>query len=141
MTGDTTTGTLTIDGEPFCFSLEDLIRAQDDNADGVIDADEVAAVKVPGETAIPAGTYRVTMHDSPKFGRVPLLHDVPGFTDVLVHAGNTQKDTKGCIIVGLTRRPAALEQSRIALEALVPKIEAALAGGEDVTIEIREEIA
>ncbi len=129
-TGDTTTGTITVDGIPECYSLEDVVRT----AHG----EDISAVKVPGATAIPAGTYRVTLHDSPRFGRVPKLHDVPGFTDILIHAGNTAKDTKGCILVGLTRRPAALEQSRLALGQLVKKLEAAEEHGTPITLMIRD---
>lgn len=138
---DATMGTLTADGIPLCFSLEDVVRAHDDDADGEIDADEVARVKVPGATAIPAGIYRVTMHDSPKFGRVPKLHDVPGFTDIYFHAGNTAKDTKGCILVGLGRRPAALEHSKRALVEVIKVIEAAEDAAEEITCEIREAFA
>ena len=121
-TGDTTMGTLTVDGSPLCYTLEDVVRE----------------VKIPGETAIPAGTYVVTMHQSPRFGRVPKIHDVPGFTDVLCHAGNTAKDTAGCVLVGMTRQPSAIEQSRVALNLLIPMVESAEARGEPITIEIRE---
>lgn len=133
MTGDTTMGTLTIDGMPECYSLEDLVRTSH--------GEDIRDVKVPGQTAIPAGIYRVTMDRSPKFGRVPHVHDVPGFTNILIHAGNTVSDTAGCILVGLTRKPAALEQSRLALAELIKKLERAEAMGEDITLEIREMFA
>ena len=132
-TGDTTTGTLTIDGLPVCYTLEDYVRT----AHG----EDIHDVKIPGQTAIPAGTYRVTMHDSPKFGRVPKVHDVPGFEDILIHAGNTAKDTAGCILVGLTRKPAALEQSRLALAEVIKTLEHAEAMGEAIALEIREMFA
>ena len=131
--GDCTIGTLTVDGAPECFTLEDVVRT---SADPVKAAEEIQVVKVAGHTAIPAGTYRVTLHDSPRFGRVPLLHGVPGFTDILIHAGNTAKNTQGCILVGQRRGPASLEQSRLALAALLPKIESA----DVVTIEIRHAV-
>lgn len=132
-TGDTTMGTLTVDGNPECYTLEDVVRTTH--------GEDIHTVKIAGMTAIPAGTYRVTMHDSPKFGRVPHVHDVPGFTDILIHAGNTAKDTAGCILVGMTRKPAALEQSRVALVDLIKKMETAEANGEPITIEIREVFA
>ena len=82
---DYTIGQLFINGEYFCDTLEDEIRQ----------------VKVMHETAIPVGTYKVTLEGSPKFKRIlPLLHNVPGFTGILIHSGNTDKHTSGCILVG-----------------------------------------
>jgi hypothetical protein len=110
-TADTIIGTLTVDGIPECYVLESL------------------------EHAIPCGTYRVTLYDSPKHGRVPLLHDVPGRTWIEIHAGNSQKDTTGCLLVGLTRKPAAVEQSRLALGQLVKKIDIS---ADQAWIDVRE---
>ena len=134
-----TIGTVTVDGVPLCYSLEDPVRARDDDGSGMIEAAEVARVKVPGETAIPAGRYRVEMDASPKFGRVPHVRSVPGFTDILIHKGNRAVDTRGCILPGMTRSPAAVGQSGIALSLVVEHIEAAEARGEVVWLEIREE--
>ena len=82
---DYTIGQLFVNGEYFCDTLEDEIRQ----------------VKVMHETAIPVGTYKVTLERSPRFKRIlPLLHNVPGFTGILIHSGNTDKHTSGCILVG-----------------------------------------
>jgi hypothetical protein len=137
-TDEATIGTMLIDGEPFAYTLEDPVRAKDDNGDGIIDANEVARVKIPEQTAIPAGTYMVLMHRSPKFGRVPKILDVPGFTDILIHSGNKPSDTAGCVLVGLTRRRESIEQSKVALVDLIRRIEAAEKIGDSVWIEIRE---
>lgn len=91
-----TIGRLFIEGEKFCDTLEDKNR--DINHDGVFTGIEK---KVYAETCIPFGRYQVTMEYSPKFKRkLPLLHDVPHFTGILIHRGNTPKDTSGCILVG-----------------------------------------
>lgn len=90
---DYTAGQLYIDGVYFCFTLEDKVREQD----GV----PVEKWKVNGETAIPQGIYEVVSEDSPKFGPQTLtLKDVPGFSYIRIHSGNSITDTEGCILVG-----------------------------------------
>ena len=79
-------GDLFIDGVFFCHTLEDEKRA-----DGV---------KVYGKTAIAAMTYEVILTMSNRFKRImPLLLDVPMFTGVRLHGGNTSKDSHGCPLV------------------------------------------
>lgn len=120
--GQRTFGRLLIDGQFLCHTLEDVVRE----------------VKIKGETAIPAGTYRVTMEHSPRFGPNTLtVRDVPGFTGVRIHAGNTEADTEGCPLVGLTRSDEGIGQSRAALGDLKTEIAAALQAGEDVWLEIK----
>lgn len=102
-----TIGKLYIDGDYFCDTLEDVDRGLDQN----MTEDEISSKKVYGKTAIPKGTYHINMNTvSPKFckkvwaipwgGIVPRLQNVPGFEGVLIHPGNTDKDTSGCILVG-----------------------------------------
>lgn len=84
-----TIGKMYLDDVYFCDTLEDKVR------------DLTKETKVPGKTAIPAGTYKVILNLSPRFGRVlPRLLDVPHFDGILIHRGNTDKDTAGCILVG-----------------------------------------
>lgn len=84
-TSEETLGSLLIDGKPFCSTLEPPV---------------VPNVQHP-KGAIPAGWYRLTLTRSPKFGRIlPLLHYVPGFEGIRLHAGNRKEDTAGCILVG-----------------------------------------
>ena len=65
------------------------------------------------DIAIPTGSYRVTLYDSPRLGRkVPLLHDVPGRTLIEIHPGNYEHDSEGCILVGENRTGFAIEHSR-----------------------------
>jgi hypothetical protein len=113
------------DGAEFlCFTCEDRVRP-----DGV---------KVYGETAIPAGTYKVTLSYSPKFKRVlPEIHDVPGFTGIRIHGGNTEKDTLGCVLVGQTKDVGGVYDCTPALEALITRIKIALLKG-GVTIKVGE---
>ena len=71
----------------------------------------IEKVKVYGETAIPFGRYKITLVKSPKYskkpkfveltgGLMPYINNVPAWTGCLIHSGNTNKDTLGCILVG-----------------------------------------
>ena len=92
-----TIGNLYIDGEFLCNTLEDADRGLRQN----MHLSEIQRIKVMHETAIPTGTYKVIVNMSPRFGRLlPRLLDVPGFEGILIHRGNTDKDTSGCILVG-----------------------------------------
>ena len=120
-----TIGKLYIDGSYFCDTLEDTVR--DIRPDGT--------GKIYGKTAIPAGTYRVQMTYSPKFKRkLPLLIDVPNFTGVRIHAGNTAADTDGCVLIGRNRAVGMVLDSRKTEAELTKKITAAIEHGDDVYI-------
>lgn len=121
---DFTLSRLEIDGiafPPCKYILEDKVR-------------EVAGIpvekwKIPRETAIPTGRYKVVIDMSQRFGKRMLhLLDVPGFEGIRVHAGNTSHDTEGCLIVGKERdeKNGEVSGSRLALAPLFTKIEAAL---------------
>ncbi len=127
---DVTIGVLTIEGSDFtCFTLEDPVRE--------IPGQPVSAWKIHGETAIPAGTYAVSVTYSPRFNTpLPLLAAVPGFEGVRIHAGNFARDTEGCLLVGLQRAEKSIVQSRAAMGELLPIILDAQRRGERVTIEI-----
>lgn len=57
--------------------------------------------KIPCETAIPYGTYKVILNISPKFKRLlPRLLNVPFFEGILIHRGNKANDSCGCILIG-----------------------------------------
>jgi hypothetical protein len=63
--------------------------------------DAVTVNKHYGESAIPAGKYKVVNTYSNSFRRtLPLLLDVPNYKFVRIHAGNSNKDTLGCILIG-----------------------------------------
>lgn len=114
-----TLGELDLGSGRFCYTLEDPIREQP----GL----QVAAWKVPGETAIPAGRYKVVITDSVRFQRpLPLLLGVPGFTGVRIHPGNTAADTEGCILLGQAVNGASVARSRAAFDELFTRLKHAL---------------
>jgi Family of unknown function (DUF5675) len=122
-TQNSTIGQLYVDGQFECYTLEDVVRPE----------------KVYGETAIPAGLYAVTINVSARFGtRLPLLQNVPEYTGVRIHPGNTKADTLGCILVGQTKSTDSIGASRAAFAALMPKLEAAARRGA-IEIEIVDE--
>jgi len=97
---DATNGILLVDGLFECYTLEDQYQA----------------VKVMHETCIPEGTYNIKFRTvggfhskySERYGNAHygMLHlqDVPNFTYILIHAGNTDEHTSGCLIVGETQQ-------------------------------------
>jgi len=129
---DCTTGKLFIDGERYCYTLEDEFRA----------------VKVPGETRIPAGIYEIKLRAAggmhPKYAaRFPFhrgmlwIQEVPGFEYIYIHIGNTDDDTNGCILVGMVRDGATLGRSLEAYAGLYQAIITVMDRKERVWIEVR----
>ncbi|ADY37221.1 hypothetical protein Bacsa_2688 [Phocaeicola salanitronis DSM 18170] len=119
-----TLGKLLVDGEEFCHTLEPRWRSPE-------------ARKVPGRTAIPAGRYPVVITLSPKFKQwLPLLLHVPNFEGIRIHAGNTVKDTKGCILVGENTEKGVLSDSRLWVDRLKQRIVDAKERGEGVWITV-----
>lgn len=89
-----------------CYTLEDKERL----------------VKVKGETAIPTGKYTVIVTMSPRFKKeLPLILNVPEFSGVRIHGGNTEKNTEGCVLVGMVRHMNAISNCAPAV-ALVTKM-------------------
>ena len=138
---DATNGMLFIDGVFECYVLED----------------EVRDVKVMHETAIPLGEYEIKYRTvggwftrekaryDKKFGAswfkgMLELQDVPNFTYVLIHSGNTDESTSACLLLGNTQqdldmgKDGFIGSSRLAYESFYPKVRDALDAGEKVTI-------
>ena len=106
-----TIGKLYIDGQYICDTIEDRVR------------DLSKEKKVYGETAIPYGAYKVSWTYSPRFKKyMPLLEDVPYFTGIRIHSGNTAKDSLGCIIVGENKQKGMVLNSRATVNKLYPLI-------------------
>lgn len=130
-----TIGHLYIDGKYFCDTIEDKDRGlKQDMSPSVI-----RATKRKGVTAIPTGRYRVTLEvKSPKFsakkyeknygfcdGYLPRLINVPGFDGVLIHIGNTAKDTDGCVLVGKNTKVGKVLESRAVFVKLYEELKKA----------------
>ena len=124
----TTRGNLYIEDKFECYTLEDPVRDK----------------KFDKITAIPPGTYPITLWLSPKFGLVPRLHHVPGYTDILIHLGNYAHQTDGCILVGKSYNKAVreggyltnvLSRSREAFEELMIKLKAAKVSSISIKVE------
>lgn len=126
-----TIGSLFVNDQFECYTLEDVVRE--------IPGKPVSSWKIYGQTAIPRGRYEVDITMSPHFGyATPELLNVPGYTGVRIHPGNTDRDTDGCILVGDTKDEHGefIGNSRDAWEKLMVKIKAAIAAGEKVYITI-----
>lgn len=135
-----TIGKLYLDNEYFCDTLEDTDR-------GLTSSDSLQDIlkkKVYGKTAIPSGTYKVTMDViSPRFkdrswakpydGKLPRLIDTIGFEGVLIHVGNISDDTYGCILVGKNTIKGKVTDSINTFHSLMQRL---LANKDDLTITI-----
>lgn len=120
-----TIGKLYVDNQYVCDTLEDTDR-------GLKQTDSLSSIqkkKVYGQTAIPTGTYSITLNViSPKFkdrswakfcnGKLPRLLNVPGYDGVLIHVGNKPEDTLGCILVGYNKIKGQLINSTEAFKKL-----------------------
>ena len=134
---DATNGLLFVNGVFECYTLEDQYQA----------------VKVLHESCVPEGTYDIKFrtvggfHEryKKKYGNAHygMLHlqDVPNFTYILIHAGNTDEHTSGCLIVGETQQDLDISDdgfigsSAVAYKKMYAKVAGQLLQGKDVTIE------
>lgn len=135
-----TVGRLYIDGKYFCDTLEDTDRGLRQDMPTAV----IRATKWKGITAIPTGRYRVTLAvQSPKFskraiyqfcnGYLPRLINVPGYDGVLIHIGNTARDTEGCLLVGRNTQVGKVLDSRKTFIELYDRL---LGAKDDIYIKI-----
>lgn len=128
-----TIGNFYINGQYFCNSLEDKDRGLTQD----MDENTIFDVKVKGSTAIPKGTYKVEYTYSPKYKKYMLqVMNVPGFAGIRFHAGNTNKDTEGCILLGKNTKVGELTCSRATIMQLNEIVKAAIHGGQKIELEI-----
>ena len=117
---DYTIGKMYIDGEYFCDTLEDTDRGLKQE----YSLSELKELKEYGKTAIPTGEYKVAITYSNRFDKMlPLIHDVPAFSGVRIHSGNTHNDTDGCILVGKNRAKGKVLDSRKTMAELMKILE------------------
>lgn len=120
-----TIGRLYVDGKRFCDTIEDTDRGLSQ----ALPLSVNKAKKKKGVTAIPAGRYRITLDVvSPRFsgktqylfcgGKLPRLINVPAFDGVLIHIGNSARDTEGCILVGENKAVGKVLNSTKTFKAL-----------------------
>ena len=142
-----TVGNLYVDGIYFCNTMED----KDRKLKKTWPLSQIKAAKVPNETAIPLGTYAITMRvKSPKFsawnykksygfcdGYVPRLLGVPGWDGVLIHIGNYATSSSGCILVGVNDRKGMVTKSTETFKKLWYILKAADDRGENISITIQ----
>lgn len=131
-----TIGNMFIDDVFFSNTLEDTVRdLKDLNNDG--DFMDSGEGKIYGQTAIPAGTYKVTLvYWKKRNGLIPLLLDVPGFTGILIHSGSNPLHTEGCILVGENKVKGGLINSKYYETEITKRIKTAIDNKESVWIEI-----
>lgn len=141
-----TIGKLYVDGVFFSNTLED----RDRGLTSTMSIEEIKKKKKAGDTAIPTGTYKVRMDIlSPRFSKsnwyikncngakMPRLKDVPGYDGVLVHCGNTAKDTEGCILVGKNDVKGMVTKSKDYFLKLYSIMYIAYKKGESIEITIK----
>ena len=141
-----TIGQLYVDGVFFSNTLEDKDRGLTKD----MPLEEIRKRKKKGITAIPTGIYNVRMDiASPKYSsrewyvkncngaRVPRLENVPGYEGILIHVGNTAKDTDGCILVGKNDVKGMVTKSKEYFLQLYNRMYAAYKRGEKIEITIR----
>ena len=103
-----------------CFTLEDAYHDQ----------------KIYGQTRIPAGTYKLGLFQSPHFGKQMIyLLNVPNYDGIMIHNGNKNEDTLGCILVGDTSNlfvgnEDTIANSNQALNRIQPQITTAILNGD-----------
>ena len=139
-----TIGKMYVDDVYVCDTIEDKDRDLTQNTP----LNDIKKKKVYGQTAIPSGTYNVTLDvvstkfvQKPYFkalcgGKLPRLMNVPGFDGVLIHTGNDEDDSYGCIIVGYNKVKGKVIESRKAFEKLYPILKQAFNKKEKITIQI-----
>lgn len=139
-------GHLYVDGEYLSDTLEDTSRGLNSK----MPLKEILKIKIKGLTAIPTGIYAISLNTvSPKYskkkffmdlckGKMPRLLNVPGYDGILIHPGNSAKDTDGCILVGYNKVKGGLVNSTEAFIKLYGMLKKAHDNHEGIYLNIIE---
>ena len=120
-------------GKNYCNVLEN----EDRGLASDMPLSKIKAIKTKSQTAIPAGRYKVVITYSPRFKKMlPLLLDVPGFDGIRMHAGNSNKDTEGCLLFGVNDKPGWISNSKYWTDKMIGLIKEALDKKEDVYVTV-----
>ena len=122
-----TIGELSVNNNYVCDTLEDKVR--------------VDGEKVYAETAIPTGTYTLVLSYSNRFKKVmPEILNVPNFSGIRIHCGNSSEDTEGCLLVGKWdgKTENWISDSKNSYNKLYPLLEEAFNKKENITITIKD---
>ena len=132
-----------VDGKWFCDGIEDRDRGLSNH----MSEKTILECKIFGETAIPTGKYEIKMSYSPKFGKkekyewckgvLPEIVGVKGFSGIRIHAGNTAKDSLGCLIPGRNNKVGWVSNSMNECKKIFPMIQQAIKDGRKCYILIR----
>jgi len=110
-----------------------VLEPVDRNLNSGMSLPEIKAIKdtnPPGTTAIPYGTYPITIYNSPDHHMdVPLVNNTPDFGYVELHIGNYPSDTKGCLLLGESKATDFVGSSHLAFTKVFEIIEEALKNG------------
>lgn len=116
LTDNSTIGRLFIDGNFFCYTLEDKDRGLNDSMSLLT----IKAKKIFGVTAIPKGTYPIKVSMSNRFKRLlPEILNVKGYEGIRMHRGNYAGNSLGCILVGARKGIDSVFESTATETALV----------------------
>ena len=128
-----TIGQIFVDGKFFCNTLEDRDRGLRSD----MTLSQIKKIKVYAQTAIPYGTYKVSVYFWPKYRKdFPLLHDVPGFTGILIHGGANAGHSAGCILIGENKIKGGLVNSEKYVRKLTMLCDEAIKRGDVVKVTI-----
>lgn len=126
-----TLGKMYLDNVFFCQALEDEDRFLERSLE------DISEKKVYGRTAIPRGRYRLVTSFSNRFQRVlPAVLDVPGFSGIRVHGGNTANDSLGCILVGQVRTSLGIAKCKDTVQRIIDQIDDGAELGIETWLEI-----
>ena len=120
-----TIGELLVNDKHLCDTLEDRVRPEGE--------------KVYGKTAIPEGTYEVKLTYSPRFKKIlPEILNVPNFSGIRIHCGNSSADSSGCVLIGTWdgEKEDWISNSKVAFNKLMSLLQKAADNKEKITITI-----